>query len=439
MRWSGILALLFFFSPTSGADVYRDKEGKDIITYATSVPSKRLPGSKLGLILGFHGRGGNEKQLIDGALGALQKAGLKDEFVIIGLKSKEDGWTDKDDEPVKQFVPWAVRNWSIDPRRVYGVGYSSGAYYLNKFVPNHTDLFAGAITYVGGQGGLAKTDHPENKSELYWIVGLADQTVKAESVRPGMQAAKAAGFRFVYREIAGMGHEVYKDPPLQDALQWLKAVRNKEVAPSPEEQALLDKLSDPSKAASLLGEGSTWMKITSIGSHAAAPAVLLGLQSDREGVRVHAAQASSRMMFDGKVVEVLGGLLEDKESRVRSTTIQALTFQGRWNYPAAQEALSKFARDAKKPAGERKAVVHGLGEIIALDLLGGYQFKVVGWTLVDLLDDEDGGVRLAAFQALQESKSGVEYSPAAGKPQREAAVRKWASWCEKVYGPKPVP
>jgi len=433
MNRSGILVALVLFPSLAGADLYKDKDGKDVITYAVNQPPKRLPNSKLGLILGFHGRGGNEKQLLDGAVSALQKAGLRDDFVIVGLKSKEDGWTAKDDEPVRQFVPWAIKTWSIDPRRVYGIGFSSGAYYLNQFVPNHTELFAGAITYVGGQGGLAKTDKPENKSELYWIVGQADQTVKAESVRPNMQAAKAAGFRFVYREIAGMGHEVYKDPPLEDAIQWLRAVRNKEVPPSPEDQAFLDKLSDASK----LGEGSTWLRVAAIGSHAAAPVVVAGLQSDREGVRIHAAQAMTRMMFDGKAVEALAALLDDKENRVRGTAIQALAFQGRWNYPAAQEALSRLARDSQKPAGERKAAVLGLGEIAKLDFLGGFQFKSVGWTLVDLLDDEDGGVRAAAFVALQPAKAGFEYAPGLAKPQREAATAKWTAWCAKVYGAKP--
>jgi predicted esterase len=432
MKKSGILAALLLCALPAAGDVYKDKDGKDVITYAANVPSKRLPNVKAGLILGFHGRGGNEKQLIDGAVSALQKAGLRDEFVIVGLKSKEDGWTPKDDEPVKAFVPWAIKNWNIDPRRVYGIGFSSGAYYLNQFVPNHTELFAGAITYVGGQGGLTKTDKPESKSELYWIVGQADTTVPAANVRPNMEAAKKAGFRFVYREIAGMGHSVYIDPPLEDGVQWLKAVRNKEVAVDAADQAFLDKLTDASK----LGEGSTWLRLGNIGSFAAAPAVIMGLQSDREGTRVHACQAMTRMMFDGKAVEALAALLDDKDAKVRSTAIQALTFQGRWNYAAAQEALCKLARDDKKPAGERKAAVLGLGEIAKLDFLGGFQFKTVGWTLVELLDDKDGGVRAAAFMALTPAKAGVEYAPGMAEAQREAAMSKWTSWCTKVYGPK---
>jgi len=251
-------------------------------------------------------------------------------------------------------------------------------------------------------------------------------------VRPNMQAAKKAGFRFVYREIAGMGHSVYVDPPLDDGIQWLKAVRNKEVPLEAADQAFLDKLSDGSK----LGEASTWMKVTNIGSHAAAPVVIAGLQAEREGVRVHAARAMTTMMFDGKAVEALAGLLDDKENRVRATAIQALTFQGRWNYAAAQDALCKFARDDKKPAGERKAAVLALGEIVKLDFLGGFQFKSVGWTLVDLLDDEDGGVRAAALMALTPAKAGVEYAPGMAKAQREAAMSKWSAWCAKVYGPK---
>lgn len=433
MKASGILAALLLFCPLPAAgDVYKDKDGKDVITYSASVPSKRVPGARAGLILGFHGRGGNEKQLIDGAAAALQKAGLRDDFVIVGLKSKEDGWTAKDDEPVKAFLPWAVKNWQIDPRRVYGVGFSSGAYYLNQFVPNHSDLFAGAITYVGGQGGLQKTDSPDSKSELYWIVGGADTTVTAASVRPQMEAAKKAGFRFVYREPATLGHTVFNDPPLEDAIQWLKAVRNKALPVDAAEQAFLDKLTDASK----LTEASTWIKLTNIGSHAAAPALLLGLQAEREGVRVNAARAMTSMMFDAKAVDALCGLLDDKEARVRSTAIAALTFQGRWNYTQAQDALCRFARDDKRSAAERKAAVLGLGEIAKLDYLGGFQFKSVGWTLVELLDDEDGGVRAAAFLALQPAKSGVDYAPGMGKPQREAAASKWSAWCTKVYGAK---
>src|SRR5579863_5225738 len=117
MNRSGILVALALCTSLAGADAYKDKGGTDVITYALNAPPKRLPNSKLGLILGFHGRGGNEKQLLDGAVSALQKAGLRDDFVIVGLKSKEDGWTSKDDEPVKQFIPWAIKNWSIVPRR----------------------------------------------------------------------------------------------------------------------------------------------------------------------------------------------------------------------------------------------------------------------------------------------------------------------------------
>jgi len=145
----------------------------------------------------------------------------------------------------------------------------------------------------------------------------------------------------------------------------------------------------------------------------------------------------TRMMFDGKAVEALAALLDDKEARVRSTAIQALTFQGRWNYPAAQEALCKLAKDDKKPAGERKAAVLALGEIAKLDFLGGFQFKTVGWTLVDCLDDEDGGVRAAALLALSPAKSGVDYAPGMAKPAREASLAKWTAWCTKVYGAKP--
>jgi len=431
-------ATLFFllaFAP----DVYRDKDGKDVITYAVSLPAKRNPAVPAALWLGFHGRGGNESQLVGSMTAGLQKAGLRDEFVVIGLKSKADGWENADDEPVRKFILYATKTWNIDPRRIYGLGYSSGSFYLNRFAPNNSDLFAGAVTYVGGQGGIAKTDTPENKAELYWVVGLKDTTVKAESVRPGAQAFLKAGFRAVYREMGDLGHEVAKEPTFEESLQWMKALRNKEVAPRAEELAFLEKFSDPQKAASQLSEGSTWTRAVAIGGHAAAPVVLAGLQSDRESARSGAAQACTKMMFDAKTVDALVALLEDKESKVRLHALSALTFQGRWSYFGAQDALSTFAKDPKRAGGERKAAIAGLQEIVKIDLLGGFQLHRVIWTLVDLLDDADGGVRQAAFLALKGiDPAGFGYVPGAEKDKRAAALEKWAAWCRRVCGEHPA-
>jgi predicted esterase len=434
------LLLAAGLAPISPPEIYRDKDGKEIITYVASLPARRLPGATAGLWLGFHGRGGDANQLIGAMTSGLQKAGLRDEFAVIGLKSKADGWDAADDEPVRKFITFALKNWNLDPRRIYGLGYSSGAFYLNRFAPNNSDLFAGAVTYVGGQGGIAKTDQPENRAELYWVVGLKDTTVRADSVRPSAQAFVKAGFRAVYREMADMGHEVAKEPTFEESIQWMKALRNKQAPVRPEDGTFLEKLGDPARAASLLTESGTWQKLTLIGGHAAAPAVLEALKSDRESARTYAAQACQKMMFDAAVVGGLVGLLEDKESKVRQHALAALAFQGRFGYLQAQEALSACAMDPKRPLADRKEAIQGLSQIVKLDLLGGFQEKKVIWTLVLLLDDPEGSLRALAFAVLKGvDPAGFEYAPGASKEKRAASLEKWTAWAKKVCGEKPAP
>jgi HEAT repeat protein len=188
----------------------------------------------------------------------------------------------------------------------------------------------------------------------------------------------------------------------------------------------------------MLSEGSTWIKAAAIGGHAAAPLIVAGLGSDRESAKSGAAQACTKMMFDAKAVEALGALLDDKDAKVRQHALAALTFQGKWSYVGAQEALCTFAKDPKRSAGERKAAVGGLSEIVKLDLLGGFQLHRVLWTLLDLLDADEGGVRQMAFLALKGvDATGFGYSAALEKDKRAASLEKWTAWGKRVLGDHP--
>jgi dienelactone hydrolase len=415
----------------------QETDGGKGITHVDKAPSKRRPGAPVGLLLTFHGANGNASSLVGKAEEMLQKVDLRDDYVVIGLKSKEVGWTDKDDEPVKAFIPWAIKTYGVDPRRVYGFGVSSGAWYLNRFAPANSDLLAGSISYVGGMGNPPATKDAKSHAELYWVIGHKDDGLPPSRTRPQAQAFFKAGFRAVYREMLDHAHEGPKDPTQDEAVHWMRALRNKRVAPSADDQEFLKKFEDPARAASALTTSGTWVRLASIGGHAAAPAVLQGLQSDRSGVRSMAAQACTQVMFDDKVAEALVGLLEDKDAKARRTAIAALAFQGKWNYAQAHAALCSLARDDKRAEGDRRAAAQGLADIVRIDLLGTYLYKDIVWTLVDLLGDRDGALRQTAFQTLQPVQAdGFGYQPGLGDVQRAKAVERWIAWCEKTCGPK---
>ncbi|MBI3855117.1 MAG: HEAT repeat domain-containing protein [Planctomycetes bacterium] len=163
--------------------------------------------------------------------------------------------------------------------------------------------------------------------------------------------------------------------------------------------------------------------------------MLMGLESDRAGVRSLAAQACTQVMFDDKVVDGLVPLLADTDAKVRRTAISALAFQGKWHYAQAHAALCAVARDEKRAEGDRKAAAQGLADIVKIDLIGTFYYKEVIWTLVGLLADRDAGLRQTAFQALQPVHAdALGYQP--GMADRTKALQRWTEWCEKTCGPK---
>jgi predicted esterase len=418
---------------------FKDEAGKDVIQYQVRAPAKPQPG-RLGLIICFHGRTGDSGSLLGNTVAALDKAMMRDGYVVIGLKSKDIGWEDADDAPVTAFIDWALKHWPSDPRRVYGIGYSSGAFYLNRYAPNHSDLFAGAITWVGGQFGLKPDAHPETAADLYWISGMLDKTVSAEQWRPSMLDFVKRGHHCIYRLMRDYGHDTGREPCQEDAFRFLRALRNRRLPLGAEDQAFIDQFTDADKAKRVLGSAPSWARVVQIGGPQAAPAVLAGLASDKDGPRGNAATACTTTMFDGRVVAALVPLLDAKGPALRELGVTALTAQAEWDQPGAQAALCDFLAEAKRPAAERRAVAAGLGKVVRIDLQGSFRFARAIWTLVDALDDEDVGVRALALGALEPAKAeamNFGYKPEAAKAGRAAAVEKWRGWCQGVCGAKP--
>jgi dienelactone hydrolase len=406
-----------------------------VITHVDKPPAKRRPGAPLGLLLTFHGANGNASSLVGKAEEMLQKVEVRDDYVVIGLKSKEVGWTDKDDEPVKTFIPWAIKTYGVDPRRVYGFGVSSGAWFLNRFAPENSDLLAGAICYVAGMGRVPKSDAPKSHAELYWVVGHKDPGPPPSTTRPQYEAFAKAGFRAVYHEMLDHAHEGPKPPTQDEAIHWMRALRNKRVAPGGDDAEFLKKFEDAGRAESALSTASTWVRLASIGGPQVSPLVVKGLTSERAGVRTNAAQACAAVMFDDPAVDALVPLIDDKDVKVRRAAIAALAFQGKWNYAQAQAALCALARDEKRPEGDRKAALQGMADLVKIDLQGTYLYKDVIHTLVDLLGDKDGGIRAAAFEALKPAQAdGFGFNPGAPDAARAKTLPRWIEWRDKVGG-----
>ncbi|HEX3132037.1 MAG TPA: hypothetical protein VHX44_00475, partial [Planctomycetota bacterium] len=123
----------------------KDADGNLVMRYSLRAPQVASDqGSNLGLLLCFHGAGGNEQWLADPMLKALSSQG-EVQFVVAALKSKGPNWVADDESNVLAFIDWAKRTYPIDPRRIVIQGVSSGGWMVNHFGSRHGDLIAGAV------------------------------------------------------------------------------------------------------------------------------------------------------------------------------------------------------------------------------------------------------------------------------------------------------
>jgi len=433
-------------------DDCKDKGGGVIMHYRMMAPDK-LPEEKLlGLIVWFHGMGGNE----DGAgiaIDATKRAKLADGYVVMGGKSKGAGWAPADDENVLKWIAWAKETYPIDNRRVHIMGHSNGGGMVKRFGWEHQDLFASISPYAGAGGrdfgGTAKgqakpgkpgapDSHAETKTEWYFVHGDKDDAVKVETSRNAIKDLKEKGYRTVYREIAGADHgSIFQfSDVLEDNIRFIHAMRHKEVALTKTETAKLKELVTKAKTekadgiAPVLAEGSRFGGAP--GGHVAVAA----LDSADPEVKKAAAATAESTLYGKEVVLALIKALKDKNDEIKPSLYKALGVAANWRYAEAQDALIAVARNKKAPVAERVETIDALGKAIKLQLLGSYEDKMMIWTLVLLLDDEDEKVQEAAFAQLEKpSKQTFDFKPGLSAAERKAAVAKWKSWAADKCGP----
>jgi hypothetical protein len=434
-------------------DDYKDPKTKQLIMhYRMRVPDKLPEAKTLGLIVAFHGMNGNEDHMTGFAIGAAKRTKLADQYLIMGGKSKGAGWATSDDKDLLQWIAWAMETYPIDPRRVHIIGMSNGGWMVKRFGWANQDKFATVTAYCGGgvdfsgtqkgakpappQGPMAPS---ETKTEWYFVHGDADEQVAVDASRKACEQLKQKGYRYVYREIDGADHGgiTRYDEVADDVLLFMHALRHKEIplasAEKKELSTLLSKVKTEKGAAAqpILAEASR------LGG--APGARILGGAFDSSDVEVKklAADTTTSTLYNRETVVELIKLLKDKSEDVKAAALKGLTVACNWRYEEAQAQLMRIARQKTAPAEDRVAAIQGIGKTVKLMMLGNFEDdKMLAWTLVLLLDDEEVKVREAAFTQLEKGvKDAFEYKPDMDPAARKASVTKWKSWAQTKLGP----
>ena len=147
---TGTFLLLSLAISTAPADVVRrnfDFDGKPR-SYFLYEPAGRKPDEKLPMILMMHGSGGDARMLVD----HWRELAAKERIVLMGPQSLSGrGWDLGVDSPdfFQAVVELGVKEYGVDPRRVYLFGFSAGGHHTMSLAVLEPEYFAAAAVYAG--------------------------------------------------------------------------------------------------------------------------------------------------------------------------------------------------------------------------------------------------------------------------------------------------
>ncbi|HEX3134390.1 MAG TPA: hypothetical protein VHX44_12500 [Planctomycetota bacterium] len=361
---------------TTGSKVFTSADGTLKMTYDERIPAKPAA-AKLGLILLFHGNTLSESSLIPTTMSILEQAGIANQYIVVGLKSLGTGWENPDDAPVTAFIQHALTAYPLDRRRIIGMGYSSGCWYITRFAQAHPEFFAAAVGYVGGQsGGPAKLD-PSKVAGLYWVAGQKDNLQSVKDPRAHALRNISLGFPVVYHEEREMAHNFLWGQTGIDAVAWMQSLRAKGVELEPDDAAFIDGFADEAKAKKQLNEAKTWMRMIAISGPQVVPLILQGLHSDKPAVQSNAATACTKVPITDDIATELGRLVEGKDKKLKGPALTALMTHAAWNHLKAQQVLCAQALASSTALADRRAIALSLAQVMKLDLLEAFVYQRV--------------------------------------------------------------
>jgi len=409
----------------------KDSDGKNVIQYVLELPENMTPGKTLGLILCFpeHDRPVGDE--IYPVRAALERLGLRDEFVLLAAGPQERKFGPADHAPIGKLIEWAKKTYPINPRRVYAYGKGEGGKISGELSTLTPGVIAASVSYSWTWWTMPveidKTiDHENEAPGIYMVLGLRDLSHHLTNVRDGYSRVHAKGYRAIYREIDDLGARTYHPVSNDDAIGWLSRVRNKNVPLSVAERKLL-------AAPPRVGPRGYYDDIAKVGGSPAGEVLTRLLASPDAATRLAATATFAHGIFGEAAARALGERLLDSDRRVRRASARALAMLANWRSQAAQDALTAFLADpsrAKEPA-DRVRVADAIVTAARFQIKGVQQDAGLFHAMVAMLGDSDEEIRTMAGNALMPIRD-REFRGDLGRPERKAPEGGWPAWLQRV-------
>jgi predicted esterase len=186
---------------------YRSAVDKTLQPYRLFVPDAYDGQHDFPLVVALHGSGGDENDFFD----KYPEAPLKPQaqrlgFLVVCPKGRgpTSGYRGPAEQDVFDVLAEVRRDYQIDPRRIYLMGHSMGAYATWRLAAQHPGLFA-ALGPIAGGGSSADMDRLRDVPQ-YVVHGALDETVPVTQSRAMVAEARRLGATVEYVEVPAAGH-----------------------------------------------------------------------------------------------------------------------------------------------------------------------------------------------------------------------------------------
>jgi predicted peptidase len=189
--------------------VHKDADGKEA-KYMLFVPHDYKGDQPYPLILFLHGLGESgtdgEKQARVGLGAAIRKHEKTFGFITVFPQSQQRNWRANSDDGQRalHILDAVMKEYKVDPARVYLTGLSMGGYGTWSLAAKYPDRWAAIVPICGG--GDPKQAATIKHIPCWCFHGGADKTVPPAKSRDMIDALKAAGANPKYTEYPDVGH-----------------------------------------------------------------------------------------------------------------------------------------------------------------------------------------------------------------------------------------
>jgi predicted esterase len=186
---------------------YRSQVDRTLQPYRLFVPDAYNDSRDFPLVVALHGSGGDENDFFD----SYQEAPMKPEaqrlgFLVVCPKGRNptSGYRGAAEQDVFDVIAEVRRDYRVDPRRIYLMGHSMGAFATWRLAAAHPDMFA-ALGPIAGGGDPSEMTKLRRMPQ-YVVHGVLDVAVPVAQSRAMVAAARKVGAPVVYIELPTAGH-----------------------------------------------------------------------------------------------------------------------------------------------------------------------------------------------------------------------------------------